>query len=55
MNGTITFATVNQGIYLTSFAPNLGSVIIGALLPVAVLPNDTFRHLSLSYSSRKKA
>ncbi len=52
--GTITFAMVNQGIYFTGFDPNLGSVIIGALLLLAVLMNDTFRHMALSYSTRKK-
>ena len=52
--GTMTFAIVNQGIYFTSFDPNLGSVIIGALLLLAVMMNDTFRHMALSYSSKKK-
>ncbi|MTD99838.1 ABC transporter permease [Paracoccus sp. YIM 132242] len=52
--GTITFSMVNQGIYFTGFDPNLGSVIIGALLLVAVLMNDTFRNMSLSYSARKR-
>lgn len=52
--GTITFAMVNQGIFFTSFDPNLGSVIIGALLLGAVLMNDTFRKMALSYSSKKK-
>lgn len=53
--GTITFSMVNQGIYFTGFDPNLGSVIIGALLLLAVLMNDTFRQLALSYSSKKKS
>ncbi|MDK4742218.1 ABC transporter permease [Rhizobium sp. CNPSo 3464] len=52
--GTITFAMVNQGIFFTSFDPNMGSVIIGALLLVAVLMNDTFRKMALSYSAKKK-
>lgn len=52
--GTITFAIVNQGIYFTGIDPNVGSVIIGALLLVAVLTNDTFRQLALSYASKKK-
>mgnify|MGYP001495200152 CR=1 FL=1 len=52
--GTITFSMVNQGIYFTGFDPNLGSVIIGALLLVAVLMNDTFRLMALSYSKKKK-
>jgi simple sugar transport system permease protein len=53
--GTITFAMVNQGIFFTRFDPNLGSVIIGALLLVAVLMNDTFRKMALSYSGKKKS
>ncbi|WP_406871206.1 ABC transporter permease (plasmid) [Thioclava sp. 'Guangxiensis'] len=52
--GTITFAMVNQGIYFTGFDANLGSVIIGALLLIAVLMNDTFRKLALSYATKKK-
>ncbi|MBB5574746.1 MULTISPECIES: ABC transporter permease [Rhizobium] len=52
--GTITFSMVNQGIYFTGFDPNFGSVIIGALLLIAVLMNDTFRHMALSYSTKKK-
>ena len=51
--GTTTFAMVNQGIYFTGFDPNLGSVIIGALLLVAVLTNDSFRRMALSYSKNK--
>ncbi|MGJ8573395.1 MAG: ABC transporter permease [Hoeflea sp.] len=52
--GTITFSMVNQGIYFTGFDPNFGSVIIGALLLLAVLMNDTFRQMALSYSTKKK-
>ncbi len=52
--GTMTFAIVNQGIFFTSFDPNLGSVIIGALLLLAVMTNDTFRRLAFSYASGKK-
>jgi simple sugar transport system permease protein len=53
--GTITFAIVNQGIYFTGIDPNFGSVIIGALLLVAVLTNDVFRRMALGLSSKKKA
>ncbi|WP_413993632.1 ABC transporter permease [Labrys okinawensis] len=49
--GTITFAVVNQGIYFTSITPDAGSIIIGALLLLAVLTNDTFRQMALRYSS----
>ncbi len=51
--GTITFSMVNQGIYFTGLDPNLGSVIIGALLLLAVLMNDVFRKMALSYSTKK--
>lgn len=53
--GTMTFSIVNQGIFFTSFDPNLGSVIIGALLLLAVMTNDTFRRMAFSYATRKKA
>lgn len=52
--GTMTFSIVNQGIFFTSFDPNLGSVIIGALLLLAVMTNDVFRQMALSYSAKKK-
>lgn len=51
--GTITFSIVNQGIYFTGINPNVGSIIIGALLLIAVLTNDTFRQMALSYTTRK--
>jgi len=52
--GTITFAVVNQGIFFTGVDPNVGSVIIGALLLIAVLTNDSFRAMALSYAAKKK-
>lgn len=51
--GTITFAIVNQGIYYTSFDRNWSSLIIGVLLLGAVLMNNTFRQMALSYTPRK--
>ena len=51
--GTLTFAIVNQGIYFTSFDPNWASAIIGVLLLLAVLMNNTFRKLALSYTPAK--
>ncbi len=54
VTGTVTFAIVNQGIFFSGLDPNIGSVIIGALLLAAVLSNDTFRALALSYSAKKK-
>ncbi len=52
--GTVTFAIVNQGIFFSGLDPNVGSVIIGALLLTAVLSNDGFRALALKYAARKK-
>jgi simple sugar transport system permease protein len=51
--GTLTFAIVNQGIFFSGLDPNFGSIIIGALLLIAVLSNDGFRRLSLAYSTKK--
>ena len=53
--GTMTFAIVNQGIYYTPFDANWASLIIGVLLLLAVLMNNTFRKMALSYTPRKKA
>ena len=52
--GTITFAVVNQGIYFTSFDRNWSSLIIGVMLLAAVLMNNTFRSMALSYAPKKK-
>lgn len=52
--GTITFAIVNQGIFYTNFDRNLSSLIIGVMLLIAVLMNNTFRQMALSYTSKKK-
>lgn len=53
--GTITFAVVNQGIYFTDIDRNWSNLIIGAVLLLAVLMNNGFRKIALSYSPRKKA
>ena len=52
--GTITFSIVNQGIFFSRLDPNFGSIIIGALLLTAVLSNDSFRAMALSYTAKKK-
>jgi simple sugar transport system permease protein len=52
--GTMTFAIVNQGIFFSGLDPNFGSIIIGALLLAAVLSNDKFRAMALSFSVGKK-
>lgn len=51
--GTLTFAIVNQGIYYTAFDANWASLNIGILLLVAVLMNNTFRKMALSYAPKK--
>jgi simple sugar transport system permease protein len=51
--GTLTFAIVNQGIYFTPFDANWASLIIGVMLLLAVLMNNTFRQMALSYAPRK--
>ena len=51
--GTLTFAVVNQGIFFTDIDPNVGSVIIGAMLLIAVLTNDGFRAIALSFATKR--
>jgi simple sugar transport system permease protein len=52
--GTLTFAVVNQGIYFTSIDRNWSSLIIGMMLLLAVLMNNLFRKIALTYSARTK-
>lgn len=52
--GTATFAIVNQGIFFSGLDPNFGSIIIGALLLIAVLSNDSFRAAALNFVAKKK-
>lgn len=52
--GTLTFSTVNQGMFFSGLDPNYGSIIIGTLLLIAVMSNDSFRRLAMSYSVKKK-
>jgi simple sugar transport system permease protein len=52
--GTLTFSIVNQGIYYTGFDANWASLIIGVLLLAAVLMNNTFRSMAMSYTTRGK-
>lgn len=46
--GTMTFAIVSQGIYSTGWDSDWASLILGLLLLIAVLTNNTFRRLALS-------
>jgi simple sugar transport system permease protein len=52
--GTLTFSIVGQGIYYTGWNPDWAALFLGALLLVAVLMNNTFRRMALSYGPRKK-
>jgi len=52
--GTLTFSIVNQGIFYTGFDANWASLIIGILLLLAVLMNNTFRRMALTYAPRTK-
>ena len=52
--GTLTFAVVSQGIYFTNIDRNWSSLIIGTMLLLAVLMNNLFRKMALTYSPRKK-
>ena len=52
--GTLTFSVVNQGIFYTGFDANWASLIIGVLLLLAVLMNNTFRNMALTYAPRTK-
>ena len=51
--GALTFAVVNQGIYFTDIDRNWSNLIIGVMLMAAVLMNDTFRQMALSFVSKK--
>lgn len=51
--GTATLAIVQQGIGYTHFDRNLSSLIIGVMLLIAVLMNDTLRSVATNWSSAK--
>ncbi|WP_027667348.1 ABC transporter permease [Rhizobium leguminosarum] len=52
--GALTFAVVNQGIYFTDIDRNWSNLIIGVMLMAAVLMNDTFRQMALSFAPKRK-
>ena len=52
--GTMTFAIVSQGIYSTGWDSDWASLILGLLLLIAVLANNTFRKLALSSGEKPK-
>ena len=51
--GTLTFAIVSQGIYFTQIDRNWSALIIGVMLLAAVVMNNTFRRMALTYSPKK--
>lgn len=51
--GALTFAIVNQGIYYTGWSSDWASWILGTLLLVAVLMNNTFRRLAMADGKKK--
>ncbi len=53
--GTLTFSIVNQGIYFTGWNADWASLILGILLLAAVLMNNTFRKMALSYNPGAKS
>lgn len=52
--GVLTLSIVTQAIGFTEIDRNLSFLIIGVMLLIAVLMNDTFRHLATSWSTTKK-
>ena len=52
--GTLTFAIVNKGISFTNINPNWANFIIGVTLVIAMLMNEYFRKLALTYTAKKK-
>jgi simple sugar transport system permease protein len=52
--GVLTLAIVTQAIGFTEIDRNLSFLIIGVMLLIAVLLNDTFRQLATSWSGTKK-
>lgn len=51
--GTLTFAIVNQGIYYTGWNADWASLILGILLLIAVLANNSFRRMALTGGATK--
>jgi simple sugar transport system permease protein len=51
--GTVTFAVVSQGIYFTSIDRNWSNLIIGVVLLLAVLTNNSLRRMALTQSPKK--
>ncbi|OWK23124.1 hypothetical protein AJ87_41300 [Rhizobium yanglingense] len=52
--GVLTLSIVTQAIGFTEIDRNLSFLIIGVMLLIAVLLNDTFRHVATSWSASRK-
>lgn len=52
--GTLTFAVVSQGIYFTDLDRNWSMLILGLMLLIAVVMNNSFRKMALTQTSKKK-
>jgi simple sugar transport system permease protein len=52
--GTMTFGIVNQGIYYTGWDADWAALILGVLLLIAVLTNNTFRRLAITGGKKEK-
>jgi simple sugar transport system permease protein len=52
--GTMTFGIVSQGIYYTGWDADWAALILGVLLLIAVLTNNTFRRLAISGGKKEK-
>ena len=50
----MTFAVVNQGVFFAALDPNVGSLIVGALLLIAVVSNEKFHSLMLMDKATKE-
>jgi simple sugar transport system permease protein len=51
--GTLTFAIVSAGIYYTGWNADWAALILGILLLIAVLANNSFRRRALSGGAKK--
>lgn len=52
--GTIIFSVVTQGVFYSGLDTNLVSVVIGAMLLLAVLSNESFRNFAQNLSAKAK-
>ncbi|MEZ5450011.1 MAG: hypothetical protein R3E89_13925 [Thiolinea sp.] len=53
-SGTLNFRCGESGIFFSGLDPNYGSITVGAMLLIAVMSNDSFRQMAMSYAAKKK-